>query len=46
MRALAEVLQSAGRQAISATDPERRAALHGEVIGTCSACHQLSNAKP
>jgi cytochrome c556 len=46
MRALAEVLQSAGRQAISATDPERRAALHGEVISTCAACHQLSNAKP
>jgi cytochrome c556 len=45
MRALAEVLQHAGRRAMSETDPERRAALHAEVLGTCSACHQLSNAK-
>lgn len=40
-RRLSARLHELGVEALSASDPEERATLLGEVWGTCSACHEL-----
>ena len=42
VKGLAQKVQRLARTAVGTTDPERRVAVYGELLATCSACHAIT----